>query len=106
MYHLELDISATPLPLEAPAISINRHFIREGQKKPFEKQFIQVKPLLQAYTKPLPVAGGWRIEKEGEGKEEWVLFSGFDSVEHHHGFAKTAVSKNIKKLWNLWKASR
>ena len=29
------------------------------------------------------------MEKEAEGKEEWVLFSGFDSVEHHIGFSKT-----------------
>ena len=78
------------MPLEAPTIGINRNFIKEGQHAAFEKRFVQVKLLLQAYAKPLPVAGGWRIEKEEEGKEKWVLFSGFDSVEHHYDFAKTA----------------
>ena len=88
MYHLELDGDASPLPLNEPAISVNRHFIKHGQRDAFGKRFEEVKPLLQDYTKPRPVAGGWRIEKEAEDKEEWVLFSGFDSVEHHIGFSK------------------
>jgi heme-degrading monooxygenase HmoA len=89
MYHLELDVETAPLPLDAPAISINRHFTKHGQRDAFQKRFEEMKPLLQDYTKPQPVAGGWRIEREVEDKEEWVLFSGFDSVEHHVGFSKT-----------------
>jgi quinol monooxygenase YgiN len=89
MYHLELDADATPLPLNAPAISVNRHFIKHGQRDAFQKRFEEVKPLLQNYTKPRAVTGGWRIEKEAEDKEEWDLFSGFESVEHHIGFSKT-----------------
>jgi quinol monooxygenase YgiN len=98
MYHLELDAQATPLPLGAPAISINRHFIKNGQREGFKQQFEEVKPLLQDYTRPRPVAGGWRIEKEAESKEEWVLFSGFDSVEHHHGFAQTDEFQRYRSI--------
>lgn len=89
MYHIELDANTTPLPLNAPAISVNRHFIKHDQRDLFRKRFEEVKPLLQGYTKPRPVAGGWRIEKEAEDKEEWVLLSGFDSLDHHMGFSKT-----------------
>jgi hypothetical protein len=77
MYHLDLDANATPLPLNALAISINRHFIKHGQRDAFRRRFEEVKPLLEDYIKPQPVAGGWRIEKETEDKEELVLFSGF-----------------------------
>jgi hypothetical protein len=44
------------------------------------------------------VAGGWRMEKEIESKEEWVLFSGFDSVEHHQGFAKTDEFQRYRSI--------
>lgn len=57
-----------------------------------------MKPLVQSYTKPQPVAGGWRIEKETEDKEEWVLFSGFDSVEHHIGFSKTDEFRKYRSI--------
>lgn len=98
MYHLDLDATVTPLPLDAPAISINRHFIKNGQRMAFQKQFDEVKPLLQDYIRPRPVAGGWRIEKETEDKEEWVLFSGFDSVEHHSGFARTDEFQRYRSI--------
>jgi heme-degrading monooxygenase HmoA len=98
MYHLELDADATPLPLNAPAVSVNRHFIKHRQRDAFQKRFEQVKPLLQDYTKPRPLAGGWRIEKETEEKEEWVLFSGFDSVEHHIRFSKTDEFQNYRGI--------
>ncbi len=88
MYHLELDATATPLPLDASAISISRHFIKNGQREAFQSRLEKMKALLQDYTRPRPVAGGWRIEKEAENEEEWVLFSGFDNVEHHFGFEK------------------
>jgi hypothetical protein len=97
-YHLELDADATPLPLNTPAISFNRHFIRHGQRDAFQKRFEDVKPLLQNYTKPRAVAGGWRIEKEAEDKEEWDLFSGFESVEHYIGFSKTDEFQKYRSL--------
>jgi hypothetical protein len=32
------------------------------------------------------VTAGWKID---EGEDEWVVFSGFKSVEEHQGFAKS-----------------
>jgi quinol monooxygenase YgiN len=98
MYHLGLDAEATPLPIDAPTISINRHFIKNGQREAFQKRFEEVEVLLQDYTRPRHVAGGWRMEKEIESKEEWVLFSGFDSVEHHQGFAKTDEFQRYRSI--------
>jgi heme-degrading monooxygenase HmoA len=75
MYHVELDPDDAPLPLDAPVISVNKHFIKAGQRQAFEREFGQVQHLLQNYTKPRPTAAGWRIEKESDDKEEWILFS-------------------------------
>jgi heme-degrading monooxygenase HmoA len=98
MYHVELDPDDAPLPLDAPIISVNKHFIKAGQRQAFEREFGQVQHLLQNYTKPRPTAGGWRIEKESDGKEEWILFSGFESVDDHHGFAKSAQFGEYKRI--------
>ncbi|KUJ15551.1 uncharacterized protein LY89DRAFT_588084 [Mollisia scopiformis] len=93
MWHLDVDAfevgKLEKWVFEAPVISCNRHFVPKQRREGFEKQFNQVKYLLEEYTKPYKVIGGWRVEKESEEKEEWVLFSGFESVEHHMGFAKT-----------------
>ena len=54
----------------------------------FIEKFNEVRGLLEDFTTPYGVVGGWRMEKEDEEKE-WVLFSGFESVENHLEFAKT-----------------
>ena len=97
MWHLDTDIFCMPNEekksvFTAPTISCNRHFVDKEKKEGFVEKFEEVKGLLEDFTGSYGVVGGWRIEKEMlEGKEraEWALFSGFDSVEHHHEFAKT-----------------
>lgn len=102
MWHLDADIftpaEMTQLVLEAPTISCNRHFVSAGKKEDFEQQFQEVKSILDEYTKPYSAIGGWRIEKETNEKEEWVLFSGFESVDHHTAFAKTDGFAEYKKI--------
>jgi hypothetical protein len=73
----------------APAISCIRHLVPKEKKAGFIEEFNEVRGLLEDFTKPYGVVGGWRIEKEDEEREEWVLFSGFESVENHTEFAKT-----------------
>jgi len=97
MYHLDLDMGVEKIPVDAPVVSINRHFVKGGRKDEFRGCFDGVKGLLEEYTKPKPIAGGWRIEKE-EGKEEFVLFSGFEGVESHYGFAKTEEFERYKAI--------
>lgn len=103
MYHLSTDIfgvhpkDISPV-LSAPVISCNRHFVPASKKEEFTVKFNEVKGLLEDYTKPYQVIGGWRIEKEKEEKEEWVLFSGFESVDHHMGFAKTEEFAKYREI--------
>jgi len=103
MYHLDVDIFDVPegkrgiIGTEgAEVVSLNRHFVASEKKSGFQETFDGVKGLLENYTEPWQVVGGWRIEKEGEGKEEWVLFSGFESMDQHMGFAKTKEFERYK----------
>lgn len=92
MWHLDHDVFDVPANakwvFKAPIISCNRHFVPKVNKSGFIEKFNEVRGLLEDFTKPYGVVGGWRIEKEDEEKEERVLFSGFESVENHMQFAK------------------
>jgi quinol monooxygenase YgiN len=103
MWHLDADVfsgvNEEDKPLfTAPVISLNRHFVPGDKKAGFVKKFDEVKGLLEDFTTPYQVVGGWRIEKEEEGKDEWVLFSGFGSVENHHEFAKTEAFVRYREI--------
>jgi heme-degrading monooxygenase HmoA len=105
MYHLDTDIFDVPegkkgvIGVEgAEVVSLNRHFVSVEKKDGFREGFNGVKGLLEKYTEPWQVVGGWRIERESEGKEEWALFSGFESVEQHMGFAKTEEFERYKGI--------
>jgi quinol monooxygenase YgiN len=107
MWHLDTDVFALNISsgeksvFTAPAISCNRHFVPAEKKEAFVKKFQEIRGLLEAYTKPFKVIGGWRIEKEvveGKEREEWALFSGFESVDHHFAFAKTEEFTKYKEI--------
>ena len=107
MWHLDTDIFAFDASkgnksvLAAPAISLNRHFVLPDKRAGFAQKFRGVKGLLDEYTSPYQVVGGWRAEKEivdGKEREEWGLLSGFESVEHHMGFAKTEEFEKYSKI--------
>ena len=84
--------------LEAPTISCNRHFVPTEKKEGFQTKFEEVRGLLEDFTKPYKVVGGWRIEKDSEEEEEWALFSGFQSVNNHMEFAKTEGFAKYREL--------
>lgn len=105
MWHLDADLYALgpeqTSTFTAPIISCNRHFMPPEKKKGFQDTFDGVKGLLEQFTKPFGVVGGWRIEKEsvdGEEREEWVLFSGFESIDHHMRFAETEDFKSYRTI--------
>lgn len=93
IWHLDHDVFDVPANaksvFKAPIISCSRHFVPKVNKADFIEKFNEVRGLLEDFTKPYNVVGGWRIEKENEETEELVLFSGFESVENHMEFAKT-----------------
>lgn len=81
MYHIVLEADITSLPLDAPSVRVNRHFIKDGQQDTFQMQLEEVKTLLQNYSKPWPVAGGWRVEESRKGMRRWGLFSKRDDLQ-------------------------
>ncbi|KAJ5671955.1 hypothetical protein N7507_001082 [Penicillium longicatenatum] len=100
MFHLDMDPATSPIPLDAPVIAISRYFVTASNKDEFDALFKNAVPDLGAYTAPYSYAGGWRIDKEGED-EEFVLFSGWNKVEDHFGFAESEAFKKfgvIKKV--------
>jgi heme-degrading monooxygenase HmoA len=104
MWHLNSDVfsldHSTGLKsvFTSPTISLNRHFVPASKKAAFESKFSDVRGLLEDFTNPYKVVGGWRIEKESEEKEEWALFSGFESVDHHMAFAKTEEFEKYREI--------
>jgi len=57
---------------------------------------------LKTFTAPYPCFGGWRIDKEGED-EEFVLFTGWNSVEQHQEFYKSELSREFAKTKSVIK---
>lgn len=109
LFHLDADIfelggdgPGEELVFDAPVISCNRHSVPEQKKAGFERKFEEVRGLLEEFTKPYKVVGAWRIEKEkdekGEQREEWVLFSGFQSVQQHWEFSKTEQFPKYREI--------
>jgi len=96
LFHLEGQLLAKgnggeKLCFDAPVLSCNRHFVPKAKKEGFASKFGEVKGLLEEYTKPYAVKGGWRIEEESGKKEEWILFSGSESVE----------ARSFGKYWQI-----
>ncbi|EOD47210.1 putative dimeric alpha-beta barrel protein [Neofusicoccum parvum UCRNP2] len=96
MFHI--DVEKTQLPLDAIFMAIGRHSIASDKRSGFSQTFDAVKHNLESFTAPRSVAGGWRIEKEDEDKEEWVLFTGWDEVAHHGKFGESEAFQDYGKI--------
>lgn len=107
MWHIDQDVftldpsSGLKSTFAAPAISLNRHFVPKDKREGFIAKFQEIRSILEAFTNPVRVIGGWRIEKEevdGKEREEWALFSGFNSVDHHMEFAQTEEFTKYREI--------
>ncbi|KAK7544745.1 uncharacterized protein J3D65DRAFT_34741 [Phyllosticta citribraziliensis] len=96
MFHVQ--VAQDQLPLDAPVMAIGRHFIKPGAHVGFEETFRSVKHHVANYTAPRGVAGGWRVEKEAEDQEEWVLFAGWPDAAKHSEFAETPAFKEYARI--------
>jgi quinol monooxygenase YgiN len=97
---LHADVSHASLPLpktEAEmtnaregklAMSVGRHFVKDGQRENFQNTFDANRAKLQDYVTEGTIGGGWRVDKEDD-KAEWFLMCPWTSVEQHLDFAKT-----------------
>ena len=88
MIHMDAE-SIEELPLKAPVMSIARLFVKnEGTHvEDFEKTAMQQRPRLLETTRPYPVVSGWRIDS-GQGKKEFVVITGWESVEAHKEYTR------------------
>lgn len=97
-YMFHVDIEKAKLPLNAPVMAIGRHFVPSDKRSGFAQTFNAVKHNVESFTAPRNVAGGWRLEKEGEHKDEWVLFTGWDEVAHHGRFGESDAFQEYGKI--------
>ena len=94
VFHLDAEIFKRPGPegtiglTESPVVSVARFFLTPDNKKSFAGKFDRVTELIGDSIKPHLARGGWRVDKEDEDKEEYVLFCGWDSLESHTKFSE------------------
>ncbi|KAI0883207.1 uncharacterized protein GGS22DRAFT_168122 [Annulohypoxylon maeteangense] len=90
-FHYDVEIftpkanSDIPL-LKSPLFSLTRVAIAAGDRGTFDQGWNEVKGIAEKFVKPYTVQHGWRIEKEDEALEEFVLTCGWPSVERHGEF--------------------
>ena len=71
--------------------------MKSGERISFEKAFHENKEYLQNHVTEGKIGGGWRVDKE-EDKEEFVLFSPWQSVDQHYDFADTEGFEKYGKI--------
>ncbi|KAH7388643.1 hypothetical protein BKA66DRAFT_460423 [Pyrenochaeta sp. MPI-SDFR-AT-0127] len=67
--------------------SIERHFVKAGQKDGFQQAFDDNSWHLQSFVTEGMIGGGWRVDQE-DNEEEWVLLCPWQKVEQHSKFAE------------------
>lgn len=107
MFHLDIDQTKTALPLTRKFIAIGRHIIKDGERDAFRETFKANRHEIQSFIGGGGyVVGGFRIDKgfdpsaEGEAKDEFVLFTSWDSVKHHMDFAKMTGFEGYGQIRN------
>lgn len=78
--------------LDSPIIAVERLFISPSEQDRLEGLEI-AKDLTTKAAAPHPVRGGWRVDVESDDRLEYVLVSGWDSVERHQAFEVFAGSR-------------
>jgi heme-degrading monooxygenase HmoA len=98
MFHVDGDaVRQGELLAEAPVVAVGRYFMSAEKREGFSRVFEGVQHRLEEFTRPLPIFKGWRVEKE-EGKEEFVLFSGWAEVQQHLDFAQSEGFQEFSKI--------
>ncbi|WYZ38555.1 hypothetical protein EsH8_III_000469 [Colletotrichum jinshuiense] len=98
--------------LTAPVLSVGRFGVRSECKEEFVKKYAEAKWVVEDYSKPYPVRGGWRIERAAENLEEYVMYCGWSSVEQHkeiaqqEGFKEWAGIQEFVTGTDIWHYQR
>ncbi|KAI1452716.1 hypothetical protein F4805DRAFT_407966 [Annulohypoxylon moriforme] len=81
--------------LNSPVFSLSRVTVAAEERETFDQAWNEVKGVLEDFAEPYVVQAGWRIEKEDEALDEFVLACGWPSVERHGEFS---TAKDFDKL--------
>ena len=108
VHHVSLDPAA--IPTDAPVLVIRHHAISPMNLASFEDVFEDVSVHL-SHVSQRKIASGWQIEKSesggahasdpdglGDGSEVFVLFSGWDDLDHHKAFADSEKGAEYEKV--------
>lgn len=104
LFHLDAEIFSSPAPhgrmplADSPLISVAHFFVDPAEKASFSTKFNEVKGILEDFTKPNLVRGAWRVDKEDEAAEEFVVFCGWDSLEKHAEFIMDSEYPEYSKI--------
>lgn len=94
--HLDLDPSS--IPVNAPVLSLGIHYVDAAKKDAFVQAFEKSKSNLWNHSDTGIPVGGWRIDKQDETKDEFVLFSPWEDVKQHVEFATSEGSTEYNKI--------
>ncbi|CAG8885425.1 unnamed protein product [Penicillium salamii] len=103
MFHLDIDPSASKIPLDAPVLAVSRYFVEADKKDEFNAAFRASLSYFGAHTAPFSFCGGWRIDRKDN--EEFVLFSGWNDERDHsefvgsEGFSEFVKIKDLVQGW-------
>jgi len=94
--HLDLDPNL--IPVNAPVLSLGIHYVDAVKKDDFVKAFQENTSNLMNHSETGTPVGGWRIDKEDESKDEFMLFSPWKDVKQHVEFATAEESSEYNKI--------
>lgn len=98
LQHIDISPKTGKIPIDAPVVAIGRYFIPSSNKSGYEQTFSEAKHHLEEYVAPRSLVGGWRLDSTDEGKDEFVLFSGWTAVEDHFKFAESDGFKEFGRI--------
>lgn len=98
LQHIDISPNASKIPIDAPVVAIGRYFIPSSNKYGYEQTFSDTKHHLEEYIAPRSLDGGWILDSGEEGKDEFVLFSGWAAVEDHFKFAESDGFKEFGRI--------
>jgi heme-degrading monooxygenase HmoA len=96
LLHVDSEIFCSPAPpgyihlLDSPVISVERMFLSSKDRGAFTTKFTAVKHMLEDFAWPHLVRGGWRVDNEVGGTDEFILVCGWDTVENHQAFTQAS----------------
>jgi len=87
--------------LDSPAVSVERMFIDAGKKDEFIRKLGAIQELLKEATAPHLVQGGWRLDGDSVGRQEYVLVTGWNTIQEHVKFRQSQHASQYEEITQL-----